>query len=528
MRQAFAGMLWSKQFYRYDVARWLDGDPGQPPPPAERPARPQRRLAAPRRRRHPLDARHVGVPVVRRLGPRLPLRGARPHRPDVRQVPARSCCAASGSCTPTAQLPAYEWSFDDVNPPVHAWAALRGVPDRRRPRPRLPGADLPQAADQLHLVGEPQGRARATTCSRAASSAWTTSARSTGRTCPAAGARAVRRDGWMAFYCLTMLRDRAACWPSTTRPTRTWRRSSSSTSSCIARGDERARGCGTRRTASSTTCSAADGSTRAAPGPLDGRADPAPAPASRSAHERLTRPRDSPARAAPRSLEPRAATDGLAGERTSTRPATPATLLLSVVDARPAARGCWRDCSTRTSSCRRTGCARCRAATASSRSRSSSTGDGAPVDYEPGESTQRPVRRQLELARPGLVPGQLPAHRGARSATHELLRRRLHRRVPDRLGRAAHAWPRSPTTCAARLSRSSCPTTDGRRPVLRRRRALPDRPATGATCCSFHEYFHGDTGAGLGASHQTGWTGLVADLISSRRQRVGSVAGDGE
>ena len=32
----------------------------------------------------------------------------------------------------------------------------------------------------------------------------------------------------------------------------------------------------------------------------------------------------------------------------------------------------------------------------------------------------------------------------------------------------------------------------------------------------FHEYFHGDTGAGLGASHQTGWTGLVADLIAMR------------
>ena len=43
----------------------------------------------------------------------------------------------------------------------------------------------------------------------------------------------------------------------------------------------------------------------------------------------------------------------------------------------------------------------------------------------------------------------------------------------------------------------------------------------------FHEYFHGDDGAGLGATHQTGWTGLVADLISSRRQRVGSMAGDG-
>jgi hypothetical protein len=36
MRQAFSGMLWCKQFYYYSVARWLDGDPGQPPPPANR------------------------------------------------------------------------------------------------------------------------------------------------------------------------------------------------------------------------------------------------------------------------------------------------------------------------------------------------------------------------------------------------------------------------------------------------------------------------------------------------------------
>jgi hypothetical protein len=36
MRQAFAGMLWSKQFYKYDVRRWLDGDPLQAPPPAAR------------------------------------------------------------------------------------------------------------------------------------------------------------------------------------------------------------------------------------------------------------------------------------------------------------------------------------------------------------------------------------------------------------------------------------------------------------------------------------------------------------
>ncbi len=62
---------------------------------------------------------------------------------------------------PNGQLPAYEWAFGDVNPPVHAWAAWRvykiekritGKADRRLPRARLP-----QAAAQLHLVGQPQG-----------------------------------------------------------------------------------------------------------------------------------------------------------------------------------------------------------------------------------------------------------------------------------------------------------------------------------------------------------------------------------
>ena len=39
LRQAFAGLLWSKQFFHYDVERWLDGDPGQPAPPPGRGAR---------------------------------------------------------------------------------------------------------------------------------------------------------------------------------------------------------------------------------------------------------------------------------------------------------------------------------------------------------------------------------------------------------------------------------------------------------------------------------------------------------
>ena len=48
-RQAFAGMLWSKQFYHFNVARWLKGDPGSPPPPAEAKSWSQQRLDAPRR-----------------------------------------------------------------------------------------------------------------------------------------------------------------------------------------------------------------------------------------------------------------------------------------------------------------------------------------------------------------------------------------------------------------------------------------------------------------------------------------------
>ncbi len=53
---------------------------------------------------------------------------------------------------------------------------------------------------------------------------------------------------------------------------------------------------------------------------------------------------------------------------------------------------------------------------------------------------------------------------------------------------------------------------NGRRPIYcdaRSSRAI----RTGATLILFHEYFHGDTGEGLGASHQTGWTGIVAKLI---------------
>jgi hypothetical protein len=69
---------------------------------------------------------------------------------------------------------------------------------------------------------------------------------------------------------------------------------------------------------------------------------------------------------------------------------------------------------------------------------------------------------------------------------------------------------------ARRLVSIFLPDDTGRRPVFGGEDRLATNPAW-RDHLWFHEYFHGDTGAGLGASHQTGWTGLVVDLIADRR-----------
>ena len=61
-------------------------------------------------------------------------------------------------------------------------------------------------------------------------------------------------------------------------------------------------------------------------------------------------------------------------------------------------------------------------------------------------------------------------------------------------------------------ARSSCPTPTAAARATATTRATPTI-RTGATCVLFYEYFHGDTGRGLGASHQTGWTALIAPCI---------------
>jgi Glycosyl hydrolase family 63 C-terminal domain len=124
MRQALAGVLWSKQWYHYDLRRWLDGDPTQPPPP------PERKRGRNREWTHLYNDDVISMP-------------------DKWEYPWYAAwdlafhCIALGLVDPdfakqqlvlfvrewylhaNGQIPAYEWAFGDVNPPVHAWAAWR-------------------------------------------------------------------------------------------------------------------------------------------------------------------------------------------------------------------------------------------------------------------------------------------------------------------------------------------------------------------------------------------------------------------
>ena len=67
------------------------------------------------------------------------------------------------------------------------------------------------------------------------------------------------------------------------------------------------------------------------------------------------------------------------------------------------------------------------------------------------------------------------------------------------------------------LPPTSPTVSDGRRPIYGDTTKFQEDPHW-RDCLLFHEYFHGDNGAGLGASHQTGWTGLVASLIDAWRR----------
>jgi hypothetical protein len=131
MRQALAGLLWSKQFYHYELKRWLDGDPSQPPPPPER-------LCG---RNHDwlylYNADVISMPDKWEF-PWYASWDLAFHCVTLALVDAEFAKAQltlilrEWYMHPNGQIPAYEWAFDDVNPPVHAWAALRVYQIERR------------------------------------------------------------------------------------------------------------------------------------------------------------------------------------------------------------------------------------------------------------------------------------------------------------------------------------------------------------------------------------------------------------
>ena len=123
-RQAFAGMLWSKQFYNYNVGRWLAGDPSQPAPPPER-------LQGRNADWKTLDNNDIiSMPDTWEY-PWYAAWDLAFHCIPLAQLDARFAknqlrlLCQDWYMHPNGQLPAYEWRFGDVNPPVHAWAAFR-------------------------------------------------------------------------------------------------------------------------------------------------------------------------------------------------------------------------------------------------------------------------------------------------------------------------------------------------------------------------------------------------------------------
>jgi hypothetical protein len=123
-RQAFAGLLWSKQYYRYFVDRWLKGDAAGPPAPASRQ----------QGRNHGwghLDAADVLSMPDKWEYPWFASWDMAFHGVAFALIDADFAKQQLLLLTrewymhPNGQIPAYEWNFGDVNPPVHAWAAIR-------------------------------------------------------------------------------------------------------------------------------------------------------------------------------------------------------------------------------------------------------------------------------------------------------------------------------------------------------------------------------------------------------------------
>jgi hypothetical protein len=123
-RQAFAGMLWNKQFYHIDIPRWLNGDPAGPPPPAQR-------KYGRNSEWHTLNNEDILSMPDKWEYPWYATWDLAFHCIPLAMLDARFAkdqlvlLLREWYMDPYGKLPAYEWNFSDVNPPVHAWASLQ-------------------------------------------------------------------------------------------------------------------------------------------------------------------------------------------------------------------------------------------------------------------------------------------------------------------------------------------------------------------------------------------------------------------
>jgi hypothetical protein len=121
-RQALAGMIWSKQFYYFDIPQWLNGDPAHPPP------APQRRKGRNKGWEHLNNADIISMPDTWEY-PWYAAWDLAFHCVTLAMIdPAFAknqllLMTREWYMHPNGQIPAYEWQLGDVNPPVHAWAA---------------------------------------------------------------------------------------------------------------------------------------------------------------------------------------------------------------------------------------------------------------------------------------------------------------------------------------------------------------------------------------------------------------------
>jgi hypothetical protein len=123
-RQAFAGLLWTKQYYNIDIPTWLNGDKGQPAPPI------QRKFGR-NHQWHTLNNEDIISMPDKWEYPWYAAWDLAFHCVPLSMIDAEFAKAQlilllrEWYMLPNGQLPAYEWSFGDVNPPVHAWSCLQ-------------------------------------------------------------------------------------------------------------------------------------------------------------------------------------------------------------------------------------------------------------------------------------------------------------------------------------------------------------------------------------------------------------------